>query len=175
MVKSSKSNTKSSSSFTSSLPIQSCTMGNISMYSATIIMIIIAMVIITSLNNLEHSNCKCANLPERRFIKEWFIFLILFYIILLLSFGLSNEDCWSSFYNYPFIYGIMLIVGLVNLVMFIRLFLYVRLLRNNCSCGYGNKERFIYWYLLILFCIWGFIFVSSLYLLFMSLLKLNGN
>ena len=118
--------------------------------------IIIAAVILSSLDKLEHSNCKCAELPERRFLKEWFVFMIVYFITLLILFGFSNEACWNNFSNNPFIYGFMIIVALINIVMLIRLFIYIRLLRNNCSCGYGNKEAFIFWYLIIVFSIWAF-------------------
>ena len=131
--------------------------------------IIIAAVILSSLDKLEHSNCKCAELPERRFLKEWYIIMIVYFITLLILFGFSNEACWNNFSKNPFIYGFMIIVALINIVMLIRLFIYIRLLRNNCSCGYGNKEAFIFWYLIIVFSIWAFLIVLIFILVFISI------
>ena len=165
MVKSSlKSSSKSPSK---SVTIgRDCTNNNIYSFILMAIGIAINIVIIVSLNNLEHSNCKCAELSERRFIKEWFMFLIFFNLTIFLLFTISNEACWANFINYPFIFGSMLIFGLINIIMIIRLFIYVRILRNSCSCGYGNKEIFIFWYLIILFSMWALFAV----LLFLTLL-----
>ena len=173
MVKSSlKSKSLSLSSPAKSVTIgRDCSKDNIYGFISMSIGIIIAIVIISSLNNLEHSNCKCADLPHRRFIKEWFIFLIFYYLIIFVLFSTSNEACWQNFMKYPYIYTSILIVALVNVIMLIRLFLYVRILRDNCSCGYGNKEKFIYWYLLIVFSIWAFLFVLILSILIFTVIK----
>jgi hypothetical protein len=147
-----------------SLPIiKNCDKANTWIYITFIIKIIIVILIIVSLDNLEKSNCDCSKIPERRFIKLWFMLLIVIYTILFISFYISNEECWSSFKNYPFITGLMLIIGIINIVMLIRLFIYIKILREKCECGYGNKERFLFWYLILYFIIMGF---SLLVLLF---------
>jgi len=168
-----KSNIKSSSS--SNPILMNCLTQNRYMYAGKIVMMIIAIIIIVSLNNLEHSNCKCYDLPHRKYLKEWFIFLIVFYLIMLTLFSVSNEACWIHFQNYPLIYGLMLIVSIINIVMLIRTFLYIRLLRETCECGYGNKEKFLYWYLIIIFSLWVFMFLLALFIVFMSILKFNKN
>ena len=148
-----------------------CNMGNITGVITMIFGIIIASVILSSLNKLEHSNCKCAQLPERRFLKEWFIFMLIYYISLLLLFGFSNEACWYNFMNYPYIYGIVFIISWTNIVMLIRLFIYIFKLRNDCSCGYGNKEAFIFWYMIVVFSIMAFVIISSLTIIISTAIK----
>ena len=151
-----------------------CTVKNMTIYVSYFIFVIILIVIITSLNNLEHSNCKCANLPHRRFLKEWFTFAIFVLLTVLILFGISNEACWDNFVRYPYIFVGMLIFGLINFIMLIRLFLYVRVLRQNCSCGYGNKEKFIYWYLVIVFSIYIVIFILFFILALLAIIKFSS-
>ena len=149
-----------------------CTKTNIMLFIPMFIGIIISIIIIISINNIEHSDCTCAKLPEHRFLKEWFIFFIFYEISLLILFSISNKSCWYNFVNYPFIYGSIIIVALIDIIMIIRLFLYVRELRNNCSCGYGNKEAFIYWFLFIEFSVFAFLFVLLLIILLLTAIKL---
>ena len=148
-----------------------CSKANIMLFLSMITGIIISIVIITSINNIEKSNCECAKLPQRRFLKEWFVFFIFYEITLLLLFSFNNETCWDHFVNYPFIYGSIIIVALIDIIMIIRLFLYIRLLRNNCSCGYGNKEAFIYWFLFIEFSVFAFLFVLLLLVIILTAIK----
>jgi len=168
MAKSTMSKTSTMSSPANSTD---CTLRNTMMYVSYSIAIIILIVIITSLNNLEHSNCKCTDLPYREYLKEWFIFSIFYIISLMAIFAVSNEECWVNFQNYPYIYGAMIIYSIIHIIMLIRLFLYVRLLRNSCDCGYGNKERFIYWYLIIIFSIWAIIIVLGFIMLLFTIIK----
>lgn len=151
--------------------IQDCTTKNMIIYVSYFISSIIFIVIIISLNNLEHSNCKCADLPYRMYLKEWFTFAIFYMISLLIIFSISNEACWDNFMKYPYIYVGMIIFSLIQIIMLIRLFLYVRLLRQNCNCGYGNKEKFIYWYLLIIFSFWAILIIFMFLIMILSIIK----
>lgn len=149
-----------------------CIIGNITLFTAFTLGIIINLIFISSLNNLENlANCDCASIPERRYLKEWFVFVIFFQIVMIIIFSISNFDCWEHFYNYPIIYAIYLIVGLLNIIMFIRLFIYIRLLKNNCKCAYGNMEKFIYWYFVILFSLLAAIIVLSVFIAVMTALR----
>jgi len=151
---------------------KNCNNENIIMFISFIIGIIINIVIINSLNNIEkNSNCKCTDLPHRKFLKEWFITLIIINICILLAFTISNENCWKVFINYPYIYTIVSIVGIINIIMLIRLFLYIRLLRKTCECAYNTTEKIIYWYLLILISIWISIFVLAIILALLTFIK----
>ncbi len=137
----------------SSLAMPTCQTPNIILYISFTIMIIVKSIIITSLDNLEKSQCRCAKIPQLSYLKPWFIFIIIYNICILLLFITSNELCWSLFVQKYYLYVFNLIIGFVNIIMLVQLFLYVRNLKNNCECGYGNKEKFIYWYLLIIFSI----------------------
>jgi len=149
-----------------------CMMNNSFLFFSALIGIILNVIIVISLNNLEkNSKCKCADLPERRFLKEWFIFMIAVIIIEVVAFTVSNEQCWENFFNTPIIYMTMVIISLFGFIMLIRLFIYIRLLKNNCECAYGNMEKFIYWYLIIIFAIFIFYILLIILLLFITVLK----
>jgi hypothetical protein len=152
-----------------------CTQYNIALYISKCIAIIIFIVIIISLNNLEHSNCKCADLPYRDYLKEWFIIAIVYTIIILIIFSISNYACWQQFRRQPYIFAFTFIYTIIHIIMLIRLFLYIRALRNNCDCGYGNKERFIYWYLILLFAIVSIIIILGFVLLLFTIIKFSYN
>jgi len=86
---------------------------------------------------------------------------------------MSNYECLDVFrdeYSNN-IFGFM--IGIVEIVMLVRLFIYIRWLRNECKCAYGNEERIIYWYLIILFIIFFSIILFTLFLLLIILIKIN--
>lgn len=140
----SKSNNLSSTYKISSIPL----------FISFIIAIIFYSIIIISLSNIEKlSNCDCSKLPYKDYVKEWFVFMIFYIIVITISFSVSNFETWDLFINYPPIFGIILIVGLITLIMIIKLFLYLREIKKNCNCAYGTKEAFLYWFMLIYFSI----------------------
>ena len=149
-----------------------CT-GRISILVQYAIGTILALVFISSLSHIEKlSNCDCSKLPYSKYLKEWFTFLIFFYVINFILFISSGEKCQE---NYLIVYPIMLIVyiiiGIISLVMVIRLFLYMRALKLNCKCAYGKMESFIYWYLFIIYTIlFALIAISILLFIFSFLL-----
>ncbi len=130
-----------------------CKSGNRSFYVSFVLSIIIISLIITSLVNIEKSNCECANISNKNYIKEWFIFALVFQVSLFLFFILGSEPCYYRFINGNSLYIIMLIFAVVNYIMLFRLLFYLRIMRNSCECGYGNIEKFLFWYLVILFSI----------------------
>lgn len=130
-----------------------CKAGNRSFYVSIGLSIIIISLIITSLVNIEKSNCECANISNKNYIKEWFIFALIFQIGLFLFFVLGSEPCYYRFVNGNSLYIIMLIFAVINYVMLFRLLFYLRIMRNSCECGYGNIEKFLFWYLVIMFSI----------------------
>ena len=133
-----------------------CNASTNSFYFSLTLNIILIIVILISLTNLEKSKCKCSDIPNKRFLKEWFIFLIIIQGLTIFFFMIGKEPCYARFLNNYSIYFIMLIIGFINFIMLFRLFLYVRILRNNCPCGYGNLEKFLFWYLIIAFSIIAF-------------------
>lgn len=157
-----------------SLSPSGCAIGNGTLFISLTLGIILNLIFISSLNNLEKlSNCDCASMPERRYLKEFFVFVIFFQLVMIILFAVSNFDCWEHFYNYPIIFASYVIVGLLNLIMLIRLFIYVRLLKNNCKCAYGNMEKFIYWYFVIVFSLIAAVVVLSIFLAIMAAIKLS--
>lgn len=128
-----------------------CPSYNRNFYLSFILMIILKIIIITSLINIEKSNCECAKIPERRFLKEWFIIAIIFGIIIFITFLIGDEPCYLRFINNNSLFIVMLIFGLINYIMLFRLLLFLRLIRRSCECGYGNIEKFLFWYLVIIF------------------------
>lgn len=133
-----------------------CNASTNSFYFSLTLNIILIIVIIISLTNLEKSKCKCSDIPNKRFLKEWFIFLIIIQGLTIFFFMIGKEPCYARFLNNYSIYFVMLIIGFINFIMLFRLFLYVRILRNNCPCGYRNLEKFLFWYLIIAFSIIAF-------------------
>jgi len=133
-----------------------CNSSTKSFYFSLTISIILIIVILISLTNLEKAKCKCSDISEKRFLKEWFIFLIIIQGLTIFFFMIGKEPCYARFLNNYSLYFIMLIVGFINFIMLFRLLLYIRILRNNCPCGYGNLEKFLFWYLIIVFSIIAF-------------------
>jgi hypothetical protein len=154
--------------------MNTCKTPNEILYVSYIIGIIINIIIIYALNDIEKKiECKCSNNSKKQFLKEWFIFVIVLQIILLLIFIMSNYECLDVFRDEYFnnIFGFM--IGIVEIVMLVRLFIYIRWLRNDCKCAYGNEERIIYWYLIILFIIFFSIILFTFFLLLIILIKYN--
>jgi hypothetical protein len=120
-------------------------------YISFVIQIIFNFFVIFTLYKLEEAHCNCSNIPEKRFIKEWFMFYFVIFFIIILSFMFSGVECWKTFIEGSSFSVIYFILGLINIIMLIRLFIYIRILKNTCECGYGKKEKFLYWYLLIIF------------------------
>lgn len=130
-----------------------CKTSQRSFYVSLTISIILIVLIIISLHNIEKAKCKCADIKEKKFLKEWFIFNIILQLSLIFFFLLGKEECYVRFINNYYLYFFTMIIGIINLVMLIRLIIYLRILRNNCPCGYGNLEKILFWYLVIIFSI----------------------
>jgi hypothetical protein len=113
-----------------------------------IIIVIIHVFIIHWLNKM--NSCKCSsNFSEKKYLYEWFIFMIIWLIIfhlILISNGGGLISTPITILNST--------LGFINLVMIIRLFIYLRKLREtNCNCGTLKELNTIYYYLIIVFSI----------------------
>ena len=124
-------------------------------YASFIINGLINLFIINTLNNIEKNiDCKCANnTSKKELLKEWFIFLVFFNSFYLILFLISNYECFDVFSKDYLHFFFTFVLFIIQIVMLVRLFLYIRWLKNECKCSYGLEEKFIYWYLLILFLI----------------------
>lgn len=120
----------------------------ISIISA-IFSLIVTLFILGWLTNM--SKCKCANINEGLYLKEWFIFRSVWIIVGLIMY-IANE---ANYNNYPYIWSFFaVIITIIDIVMIVRLFLYIRKLRMmQCDCGLTEEQNAIYYYLIIIFAI----------------------
>ena len=104
------------------------------------------------------NKCKCANIKESRYLKEWFTFLIFCQIIVAIYFIISGEYPYS-----PAIFIIMLIISIINLAMTIRLVIFIHKLKKiKCDCGMSVQENIIYYWYIVLFSIALFVILLGL-------------
>jgi len=143
---------------------ESCNSSGNTFYFSLFVSILLIILIIISLNNLEKSKCKCSDIPERKFLKEWFIFMIIAQSIFLFFFMIGDEPCYIRFINNYYLYYVALLIGIINFIMIIRLLIYIQILRTKCPCGYGNLEKFIFWYFIIIFSLIALLFTLLLLL-----------
>jgi len=122
----------------------------------SILFLIMSLFILNWLNKI--GKCKCTDIPERKFLPEWFIFIIIWSIFMLILFIAYETDIDE----YPtFIKFLGVIFSIVNIVMIVRLFIYIRKLKEmKCDCGLSPEENIIYYYLIILFSLIAFIILS---------------
>lgn len=111
--------------------------------------------------------CRCTDIPERKFLPEWFSFWTIWIIISLamfIAYGANPAE-------YPVILMLLyVIIGIINIVMVIRLFIYIRRLKEmNCDCGLSQEENIIYYYLIIAFAFLAFIMLMSIIGLLISI------
>jgi hypothetical protein len=125
------------------------------------------------LDNIEKSNCECANIPEKRFIKEWFIIALILGVLFLASFIFGSESCYIKFVKNNYLYVFVMIFVLINYIMLFRLLLYLRIMRRNCECGYGNLEKFLFWYLVIIFSFIALMVLLGLVLMIVTVIKFS--
>lgn len=150
-----------------------CPSYNKTFYLSYTIAIILIILILTSLINIERTNCECANIPEKRFLKEWFIITLIIFVILMLLFISSKETCYLKFIGNSYFYIFFMIIGLINYVMLFRLLLFLRKMRKQCECGYGNLEKFLFWYLVIIFSIIGLMILLGIILMISTIIKMS--
>lgn len=139
-------------------------------FTATLILIITLLIVI-SLVNIEKVNCDCANIPEKRFLKEWFIIAIILKIIFISFFLFGKEECYFKFINNNYLYVFVMIFGLINYIMLFRTLLFLRVMRQKCECGYGNLEKFLFWYLVIIFSMVALMILLGLIVIIISGVK----
>lgn len=123
-----------------------------------ILSVMISLFILDWLNKI--AKCKCANIPEGMFLREWWVFLIVWQIFTLVLFIAYEADV----YDYPIFINILsVIIVFITIVMIVRLFIYIRKLREmNCDCGLSPEQNIIYYYLIILFALVVFIVLGIL-------------
>ena len=149
-----------------------CPIYNRIIYFSYFVKFFFMLLIIISLFKIEQLTCNCADIPEKKLIKEWFIFSIIFNLIVLLAFLFSNKACYFYMTNYAFPYVSISLVSFISLIMAIRLIIYLNILRKECKCGYGKLEKFLFWYLIIMFSILSLIILFGIILISFGLINI---
>ena len=108
--------------------------------------------------------CKCANIEEGLYLKEWYMFLIV-YQILFSIYMIAYNDFEPS----GVLYMISTIISLIAFVMIVRLLIYIHKLKEiKCDCGMSVRENIIYYTYIVGYSILLFIILlgilASLYL-----------
>ena len=100
-------------------------------------------------------DCKCTHISEGKYLKEWFLFEIIFQILFYI-YLISTGNLNLNYTNVLLFIGIILTV--INLVMIIRLLIFIHKLKEiNCDCGLTKLENFIYYWYIVGFSIILFI------------------
>jgi hypothetical protein len=103
--------------------------------------------------------CKCANIEEGLYLKEWFMFFIAYQIIMALFFlfnGNVNEP--SGVIGF-----ISIIISILGFIMVVRLLLYIDKLKQiKCDCGMTKEQNIIYYYFIVVYSIALFFILFSL-------------
>jgi len=138
----------------------------------------VLIVIIIALYKIESKiDCNCIENNYKKGLKEWFIFVIVFKLISNLILFIYIIYSKSGLpWNPIFLFVLLNIpISIINIIMFVRLFLYLRFLKESCKCAFDNKEKFIYYYLIVYFSFILFgIVISIISLLAFSFLIYNN-
>lgn len=158
----SKSKTLSKSSITSSKSYMTPATANDNPYLfyITIFMIIITIGISFFILNwlVKVNKCKCANIDEALYLKEWYMFLIVYQIITGIYF-ISTSDYEQT----GILFIISTIVSLIAFVMIVRLLIYISKLKEiKCDCGMTTQQNIIYYWYIVIYSIALFIIILAL-------------
>jgi hypothetical protein len=104
--------------------------------------------------------CPCTHIPEGKYLKEWFIFDIIF-SILFFVYLITIGDLNNSFSNE--LLFIVIIITIINIIMIIRLLIYINKLKEiKCDCGLSKLENFIYYWYIIVFSLFMILLALAL-------------
>ena len=129
-------------------------------YSYNLFMIILGLIISFFILNwlTKIDKCKCADIPERYLLKEWFIFSIIYELIILI-FLLIN----GSFENSTFLLYLSAFLGIIGFIMIVRLLIYIdKLKKIDCNCGLSKQQNIIYYWYIIIFSLLLFFILTIL-------------
>ena len=130
----------------------------ISMNNNGIVSIIITILILYWLFKID--KCPCTHIPEGKYLKEWFIFDIIF-SILFFVYLITIGDLNNSFSNE--LLFIVIIITIINIIMIIRLLIYINKLKEiKCDCGLSKLENFIYYWYIIVFSLFMILLALAL-------------
>jgi hypothetical protein len=106
--------------------------------------------------------CKCANIEESLYLKEWYIFLVVYQIILFIMI-FFNIFIPKTDITLILLIIFSIILSITSIVMIIRLLIYIsKLKKNNCNCGMNKEQNIIYYYFIVVFSVILFFIILSL-------------
>ena len=104
------------------------------------------------------NKCKCANIEEALYLKEWYMFLIVYQIIAGI-YVISTGDYEPS----GILFIISSIVSFIAFVMIVRLLIYISKLKEmKCDCGMTTQQNIIYYWYIVIYSIVLFIIILAL-------------
>ena len=104
------------------------------------------------------NKCKCANIDEGLYLKEWYMFLIVYQIIIGI-YMIAYNDFESS----GIIVILSTIISLIAFVMIVRLLIYIHKLKEiKCDCGMSVRENIIYYFYIVGYSIALFIILLAI-------------
>ena len=131
-----------------------------SSYGVVVFMFIVALGISFFILNwlVKVDKCKCANIEEAKYLKEWYMFLIVYQVI----FGIYMLATYDS--EQPFAFMIIsFFVSIIAFVMIIRLVIYIHKLKEiKCNCGMTIQENIIYYWYIVVFSIVLFVILLTI-------------
>jgi|694.fasta_scaffold29936_3 hypothetical protein len=106
--------------------------------------------------------CKCANIEESLYLKEWYLFLVCYQLIMFMMI-LFNISIPKNNTTLMLLFIFSTILSITSFVMIIRLLIYIsKLKKNNCDCGMNKQQNIIYYYYIVVFSIILFFIILSL-------------
>lgn len=150
-----------------------CPTYNKFIYASYFLTLVFNTLIIVSLVNIEKLNCQCADIPEKKFLKEWFIFNLIFNFLILSFFIMSDKQCYFYIHQYTPIYVITSVVYFITFVMLIRMIVYLNIIRKGCKCGYGKLESFLFYYLVSIFSLIALFILLIIILFILGMIKIG--
>jgi len=150
-----------------------CPTYNKIIYASYFLTILFNTLIIVSLINIEKLDCMCADIPEKKFLKEWFIFNLIFNFLIILFFIMSDKACYFYIHKYTPIYVITTVVYIITFIMLIRMIVYLNIMRKSCKCGYGKLEAFLLYYFIIIFSFIALFILLLIILFILGLVKIG--
>jgi hypothetical protein len=129
-------------------------------YSYNIFIIILGLIITFFILNwlIKIDKCKCANIPERYLLKEWFIFSIIYELIILIYLIFNGSFQHSTLFIY-----ISIVLFIIDFVMIVRLLIYIhKLKKSDCNCGTSKEENIIYYWYIFIFSLLLFFIITIL-------------
>ena len=105
------------------------------------------------------NKCKCANIEEALYLKEWYMFLIAYQIIIGIYYMVAGDNIDKS----GILLFITIILSIIAFVMIVRLLIFIHKLKEiKCDCGMSVRENIIYYWYIVVYSIILFLILLTL-------------